>query len=100
MNLNRNHFMMAGIVLLLLGVQFRLVDSFMLNQPVSDFINQRVKQVQGNQQTASRALFVPASTGGSGALRSVKPPRWIGWVLISVGSVLCLQSLAMPKPGG
>jgi hypothetical protein len=31
---------------------------------------------------------------------TVKPPEWLGWCLMSVGAVLALHSLSMPKPGG
>jgi hypothetical protein len=30
----------------------------------------------------------------------IHPPEWIGWMLISLGSVLVLHSLAMPKGPG
>ena len=29
----------------------------------------------------------------------VEPPSWLGWALVSVGSVLILHSLALKKPG-
>ena len=31
--------------------------------------------------------------------RVIKPPRWLGFMMISVGAVLMLHSLALPKPG-
>ena len=34
-----------------------------------------------------------------GHAKSLQPPEWLSWCLISVGAVLCLHSLAMPKPG-
>lgn len=31
--------------------------------------------------------------------KTFQPPEWIGWALLSIGAVLVLHSLAMPKPG-
>ena len=42
------------------------------------------------------ALMGDASIGR----KVVQPPQWLGYALLSVGSVLVLHSLAMPKPGG
>ena len=33
------------------------------------------------------------------ACELVVPPEWLGWATVSVGSVLILHSLAMPRPG-
>jgi hypothetical protein len=38
--------------------------------------------------------------GGSFGRKVVEPPQWLGYALLSIGSVLVLHSLAMPKPGG
>ena len=35
-----------------------------------------------------------------GSTHSIYPPKWLGWSLVSVGSVLILYSLALKKPGG
>jgi hypothetical protein len=32
-------------------------------------------------------------------LREIKPPKWIGYSLLSVGGVLVLHALSMKKPG-
>jgi hypothetical protein len=34
-----------------------------------------------------------------GARKVISPPDWIGWSLISIGSVLILHSWGMKKPG-
>lgn len=90
--LNRNHYFMAGVVLLLLGIQLRLVDSYVLNEQ-------------------STRVFTPQSSGGLAAVRPlmqsvsptphkvVKPPESLGWALLSIGSVLILHALAMKAPG-
>jgi hypothetical protein len=89
---NRNQYFMAGIVLLLLGIQFRLTESFTLNERATRFLAGRAVA----SERPVGAAIMPASV----ARRSIRPPQWLGWSLMSVGSVLILHSLAMRKPGG
>lgn len=83
---------MFGLVLLMLGIQFRLIDSIVLNEKASRFLAERM-----NVAAADGGSFLPAV--GPTPRRSVRPPQWLGWALISMGSVLILHSLAMKKPG-
>ena len=95
MEINRNQFMMIGLVVLALGIQFRMVESFVLNQKATEIIAKRLKKTE----TVATA-FVPSLTSSPPpAKRTVKPPRWLGFMLLSVGGVLVLHSLAMPRPG-
>ena len=93
MELNRNHYFMAGIVLLLLGIQFRLVDSYVLNEQSSRML---ASQSGGGGLLGGKPLLAAAS---SSPRKVVKPPEWAGWALMSIGSVLILHSLAMKGPG-
>jgi hypothetical protein len=99
--MNRNHFFLAGLVLLYLGLQFRFVDTFVLNDKSSKFLAQRLGSADNspglNIRQAAQGIF-PASLAPSSS-RSLTPPEWVGWALLSIGSVLVLHSLAMPKPG-
>ncbi len=90
MEFNRNQFMMAGVLVLLLGFQFRSFESFTLNEKATRFIAARL-----DGPTASTALV-----SATPAHKVVHPPQWLGWSMMSVGSVLILHSLAMKKPGG
>jgi len=99
MDLNRNQYLMAGLVVLLLGIQLRMVDTFVLNQRATRFVNDRMNDIK-MQQVAS-ASDAPTLMGPQTAiLKRVRPPKWIGWSFVSVGSVLVLYSLAMKKPAG
>ena len=93
MELNRNQFFMIGVVVVLLGVQFRLIDSITLNEKTTQF------------------LLAHSGSGAAGGITSmlataevpkkvVHPPQWLGWSLMSIGAVCILHSLAMKKPGG
>ena len=91
MELNRNHYFMAGVVLLLLGIQLRMIDAFVLNESTTRFLSQRAGG-------AATAAILPAI--GPAPRKTVRPPDWLGWALMSVGSVLVLHALAMKGPGG
>ncbi len=96
MELNRNQYMMIGLVMLAMGIQFRRVESFVLNEQATAII---AKQIKREPDVAT--TFVPSfGSAPPPAKRVIKPPRWLGWMLLSAGGVLMLYSLAMPKPGG
>ena len=97
MEINRNQYFMAGLVILLLGVQFRLVDSFVLNEETAALVEKQLKITQVAATDSRAAAAVVQSTPGPN-LRVIRPPKWVGWALISVGGVLILHSLAMKRP--
>jgi hypothetical protein len=94
MDLNRNQFLFIGLVVLMLGLQVRYVSAYVLSPEATKFLADRT----GQSNSATDALFALAP-GGPTARKTLKPPEWLSWCLISVGAVLCLHSLAMPKPG-
>jgi hypothetical protein len=82
----RNQILFAGLLLFLLGLQFRLVPSFALNERSSRFVAARL----GDGGTAAPGLW-PGSQPG----RIIQPPRWLGLALMSAGAVLTVKSLSM-----
>jgi hypothetical protein len=97
MELNRHHYFIIGIVVLLLGVQLRLVESYVLNEDATKWLmNQSsdpaVKVVAQAQELMPAAGPLPRKT--------VVPPQWMGWAALSLGSVLVLHALALPRPAG
>jgi hypothetical protein len=90
--LNRNQFFMIGIFLVLLGVQFRLLDSATLNAKTTQYLQKRA----ASNPTGLVSTFFASATGN----QVIHPPQWIGWSLVSIGAVCILHSLAMKKPGG
>ena len=96
MEFNRNQWFLAGIVVLLLGIQLRYVETFVLNERTTQFLAQRMKDAQ---MVASSDMGTSLAASAPIAKKSVSPPRWIGSMLVSIGSVLLLYSLAMKKPG-
>lgn len=94
MEFNRNHYFMAGIVLLFLGIQFRMVEAVVLNERVTHFLDEHSGEGGGHESRPILAAIGPHPQ------RKLHPPSWLGWALMSTGSVLVLQSMAMKKPGG
>jgi hypothetical protein len=100
MELNRNQFMLIGFLLFLLGLQFRFVDTFVLNEPSTRFLARRSAQAE----PSTSPWRLPMSMAASGQIpvqrTRIRPPRWLSYALLSVGGVLMLHSIAMKKPGG
>jgi hypothetical protein len=87
MRIKRQHVLLVGLLLFLVGVQFRLVESFTLSERSSRFVS---------AQLGDRGPPPPPSLWqGEPSRKIVTPPRWLGLALMSVGSVLTLKSLSM-----
>jgi uncharacterized membrane protein YhaH (DUF805 family) len=93
MELNRNQFFMAGVLIMLLGIQFRLLDSVTLNEKATQFLAAH----SSSAAASGLASILPTSSVPKKVLH---PPQWLGWSLMSIGAVCILHSLAMKKPGG
>jgi hypothetical protein len=94
--INRNQYFIAGLILLLVGLQVRMVESYVLNEKASRFVAERLSAVsRGADGTVGP--FVPAL--GPTPRRTLRPPVWLGYFVISIGAVLILHSLAMKRPG-
>ena len=92
MEINRNQYFLVGVVLLLLGVQLRMVDTYELNAEATKIL---AKQ---SAESETHGSFLATTAEMTGAKKQIKPPQWIGWCLLSVGSVLILHSMGMNKP--
>ena len=97
MEFNRNQYFMLGLVVVLLGIQLRWVETYVLNERASHFIAERLTPAVSDGDGSVRS-FMPAV--GPTPHRTIHPPAWLGYALLSAGGVLILHSLAMKKPGG
>lgn len=82
---NRQHLLLAGLLLFLVGLQFRLVESFTLNERSSRFVAAQLGD-GGMRQPAWQGMPLR---------KVVEPPRWLGLALMSVGAVLTAKSLSI-----
>lgn len=83
-----------GIVLLLLGIQFRKVETFVLNDKASQFVERRMRDGAIRTEGGYDPMILSA---GSVPRKRLTHPRWVGWAFISVGAVLILHGLTL-KP--
>lgn len=95
MDMNRNQWFMYGVLIVLIGIHFRMIDSVVLNEKTSQII---ARQLYSEELASAGPIQTSFINNPPVAKRTVKPPRWLGWSLISIGSVLVLHSLAMKKP--
>ncbi|MEX0794977.1 MAG: hypothetical protein WD045_17685 [Pirellulaceae bacterium] len=100
MEINRNQYFMIGIVILALGVQFRMIDSVTLTEDASQFLSKRAIAKKSEEGEIPMAFVAAVERTQERKQQTIQPPQWLGWALISTGAVLILHSLAMPKPGG
>ena len=63
MEINRNQWMMIGLVILSLGIQFRMVDSFVLNEKSTEIIAKRLHKNDTAATTFMPAFNVPTPCG-------------------------------------
>jgi hypothetical protein len=90
--LNRPQMYMAGLIVLLLGLHFRITESLVLNETTTKFLAEKFE----SRELASTA---PTwfTTNMPLAKKTVTPPKWLGWSFVSIGGVMVLHSLAMRK---
>ena len=93
MDLDRNRYFMLGVILFLLGLQFRLVDSFVLNESSTRALHRFSQRV--NVADNSLATNVYMQVGAP--KKNLRPPNWLGFVLLTVGGVMSLHALVLPR---
>ena len=94
-DITRNQYFLAGLVLLFLGVEFRMIESITLTPEFTQFLAERT----GHPLAAVNATTSTLPTSVKPTLKkTVCPPDWVGWSLLCVGAVLVLHSLAMKPP--
>lgn len=96
MDITRNQYFLAGLVLIFLGLEFRAIESMQLTQEFTQFLARRV-----NHPAVATTDTVDSVLGTNTKLppKTITPPEWVGYSFLSLGAVLVLHSLAMPKPG-
>jgi hypothetical protein len=96
MDISRNQFFFAGLCCLFLGLEFHAVDTFELTPKFTQFLAERTSHPLAGAIATTQAV---SQSDDSGVKKIVQPPDWLGWSLISIGSVLILHSFGMKKPG-
>lgn len=94
MSMYRNRYFLLGILLLLLGIQFRMVDSFVLNESATRALARLNKEtsVADNSGFSNFMMRIYPKP-----MKRVEPPRWLGLALIAVGAVITCHAVAIPR---
>lgn len=95
MQFTRNRYFMTGMLLVMLGIQFRLVQSFVLNEPTTRAITRLSRQNPIAAHTPSLSSFLMQAYPTP--KKRVQPPRWLGLAMVAVGAVVALHAMAMPR---
>ncbi len=113
--MSRTSIMTIGILLILLGIKFNLVESYHLNAQATRFWMERIEDPAVAQQQALQAGRLPsfqtspqynpyqqASYPQNGALgeipwqpKVIAPPAWLCWPVFFVGAVMLLHGLSL-----
>lgn len=94
MEFDRNRYFMFGIILFLLGMQFRLVDSFVLNESSTRALHRIAKRSQVASNDVATNMYMSVAPSPK---KAITPPSWLGWVLLTTGGVICLHAMILPK---
>lgn len=95
MSTYRNRYFLLGILLLLLGIQFRMVQSFVLNEQATRALARISKETAVADNSGMGAMLMqiyPKPT------KRVAPPRWLGLSMIAIGAVISCHALTIPGP--
>jgi hypothetical protein len=79
-------------VLFLLGLQFRLIDSFVLNENSTRALQRFAQKAKIADNVATNIYMQVASPK-----KSLNPPNWLGFVLLTVGGVVSLHAMVLPR---
>ena len=94
MRWNRQRYFTVGVVLFLLGVQLRMVDSFVLNEASTRTLYNMAKNSQVVSTDAITGTYMAVAPSPK---KVIQPPPWLGWVLLTVGGVMSLHALILTK---
>jgi hypothetical protein len=94
MEFDRNRYFMFGVILFLLGLQFRSVDSFVLNESSTRALHRIAKQAKVADANGAANTYMQVAPSPK---KSFKPPPWLGFVLLTAGGVMSLHAMVLPK---
>ena len=93
MDIDRNRYFMFGVILFLLGLQFRLVDSFVLNENSTRALHRFAQRSKIADNNLATNVYMQVST----PKKNLRPPNWLGFVLLTVGGVMSLHAMVLPR---
>ncbi|MFK8114222.1 MAG: hypothetical protein AB8B91_18625 [Rubripirellula sp.] len=94
MSMYRNRYFLAGVLLILLGIQFRMVHSFVLNEQATRVLARVSKSTPVADNSAMTSLWLNLSPKPT---KRIELPRWIGLAMIAMGVVISCHALVIPR---
>lgn len=79
----------AGVLILLLGLQLRAVETFELSAPTTRLLAGMVGPSPATAHGAVRQIVIDTTQ----PRHRVTPPNWLGWSMVSIGCVLTVHGL-------
>jgi len=96
MDITRNQYFFAGLACLLLGLQFRMIETVELTPEFTQFLAERTGHPLASVSAATQTM---TQSEKPMVKKTVRPPDWLGFAMMSIGAVLILHSWGMKKPG-
>lgn len=96
MDITRNQYFFAGLACLLMGLQFKMVETIELTPEFTQFLAERTGHPLASVSAATQTM---TQSDKPLVKKTIRPPDWLGYSLMSIGSVLILHSWGMKKPG-
>ena len=96
MQFDRNRYFMIGLLVLLLGIQFRMIDSFTLNETSTRALHRVAQQSELTQPDFRRDAYMSIAN----PKKTISPPDWMGWALLTIGGVVSLHAFVLPRRDG
>ena len=90
----RNRYLLAGFLLLFAGVQFRMVQSFVLNEPTTRALAKISEPATPTAESSMNSFLMRVVPNPR---KTVTPPRWLGLSMITFGAVIVFHSLVIPR---
>jgi hypothetical protein len=118
--MRRTSVMTLGFVLIFVGIQLNLVESYVLTPRISSFLSEQASSnpsdllTTGGASNRNAAFNSPyyqtsypaggnllnrqnTSTLGFGAPKTIRPPSWICWPVLFLGTVVFLHGFSMKR---
>jgi len=94
MDWDRNRYFALGVVLVFIGIQFRMVESFVLSEQSTRALHRFARQSQIASNNGMTDMYMSVAPAPK---KIIQPPPWLGWALLTAGGVISLHALALPK---
>lgn len=81
------------MLLLLLGLQFRMVHSVVLNETSTKALSKITKNTQFASQDLSTNLYMSTAPSPKATITT---PRWLGYIMLTAGGIIFLHAMVLP----